>query len=106
MMYREYMILFQILDYCFKKGVCDDLPALLGEMSPYIFSDFMPADRMVYDDWAIRCRKLKTSLDWKFAIISLLEEYENEYHFCFDDTKDILNEMTESEFEVFISSGF
>ena len=81
-MYREYMALFQILDACYQKGANDDLPALLGEMSPYVFADLMPADKMVYDDWAIRCRDLKNALDWKPAIHSLLEEYEKEYHFA------------------------
>ena len=101
-MYREYMALFQILDACYQKGANDDLPALLGEMSPYVFADLMPADKMVYDDWAIRCRDLKNALDWKPAIHSLLEEYEKKYHFCFEDTKDILNAMPEGEIECFL----
>ena len=101
-MYPEYMALFQILDACYQKGANDDLPALLGEMSPYVLADSMPADKMVYDDWSIRSRDLQTAIDWKRAIYSLLEEYEKAYHFCFEDTKDVLNAMTEGEIDLFL----
>jgi len=100
-LYREYLILFHILEYCFQKGVYDDLPALLGEMSPYLFSDSMPADLMVYEDWKARSQALQTPFEWKYAIISLLESYEKEYHFCFEDAKEILNELSEAEIRAF-----
>lgn len=100
--YQEYMTLFRILDYCFRKGVYDDLPPLLGEMSVDLFDDSMPADMMVYDDWKEPSRNIKSSSEWRSAIISLLESYEEKYHFCFDDTKEVLSGLTEAELDMFI----
>lgn len=96
-MTREYLILFEILDDCYRRGANDDLPALLGEMSPNIFADGMPADTMVYDDWRLKCQNMNGSLEWKQAIVNLLEEYEWKFHFCFEETKKILNEITPNE---------
>lgn len=98
MMYREYLILFHLLDYCYNKfDPNDDLPPLLGEMCPYLFKGGMPMDREVFNDWHKMCSDIKSNQDLLERINMLLVSYEKKYHFDFEDTKRALQCLTDEE---------
>lgn len=94
-MYQRYLILYHLLDYCYKNNCTDlDLPPFLGEMNPYLWEDYMPMDRTVYDEWY---KKSKTTNNLKQSVIEFLESYERKYHFDFKETKIILNGLSDKE---------
>ena len=50
MMYAKYLILFDLLEYCYEKSDDLDLPPFLGELCPYLWGG-MPIDCNVFDKW-------------------------------------------------------
>ena len=97
-MYRKYLILFHVLDYCYQQNSDDlDLPPLLGVMSPYLWSNRMPMDHTIYDEWYDRSKDVETSDEIKKAIVEMLESYEVKFHFDFSTTKKIINHISENE---------
>lgn len=93
-MYREYLILFDILEYCFNNNSNDlDLPPFLGEISPYLWDGGMPIDCSVYDDWLEISRHINNHHELIDAIIELLELYEKSFSFDFCETKKVLRHI-------------
>ena len=87
---NNYIYIYKVLDYCYSVCEENDLGGLLGELSPDIFEDGLPADMATYDDWIEVASKHD---DLKTAIICFLENYEKVYGFCFYKTKQCLSSI-------------
>lgn len=99
-MYKNYLILFHILNDCYWKG-CDDfdLPPLLGSMNPYLWDSHMPIDRAIYNDWHETSKDFKNCDDLKKAIVALLTSYEKQFHFELSSTIKMVQKMSEKEID-------
>lgn len=92
-MYVKYLILFDLLEYCYPKSDDFDLPPFLGELCPYLWGG-MPIDCSAFDKWQKDSISLNTNQELLQGVIKLLEFYEHLYHFDFADTKKILSEIS------------
>ena len=94
----KHLLLFHLLDYCWEvNDISDDLPALLGEMSPYLHLEGTPMDNEVYNDWDNICVNLNDKKDLLNKVEQLLLLYEEKYHFNFRDTKKALANISDDE---------
>lgn len=100
-MYLQYSILFKLLDYCFDKSTDLDLPPFLGEISPYTWEGG-PMNQEVYCEWKKRSENLISVQEILFGVVDLLSFYENKYNFDFTDTKKILFEISEAQFNFIV----
>ena len=95
-MYANYLILFDLLEYCYPKSDDFDLPPFLGELCPYLWGG-MPIDCSAFDKWQKDSISLNTNQELLQGVIKLLESYEHLYHFDFADTKKVLSEISNDE---------
>lgn len=90
-MNKNYKILLNILENCYKICKEDDLGGLLGCMSMDVFSDGIPVDSAVYEDW---CQIASNEKNIFENAIIFLTIYEERYGFNFTKTKNNLKKFT------------
>lgn len=97
---KDYIKMYEILEYCFDKlredsakvstigySEYDCLAVLLGALSVDIFEDNWPADPAIVDKWTIISMNYFDVLE---KTIALLDMYEKEFGFDFKNTKQLL----------------
>lgn len=90
-MNTNYQILLNILEHCYNICKEDDLGGLLGCMSTDVFSDGIPVDCAVYEDW---CQIASNEKNIFENAIIFLTIYEERYGFKFIKTKNNLEKFT------------
>lgn len=99
---QSFLIFFYILDYCYKKCEEDHLGGFLGAISPELWGNGRPIDIAIYNDWkkqnTIQDLNEKSIME---ATYKFTTYYQEEWGFCFPETKKILyalmNDKVESE---------
>lgn len=95
-MQNTYTIMFNILDDFYRQYKDNEsLASLLSDLDPNIFTDGMPADPAVYDDW-VRVTEQCFQSDKPscneivLAIVNFLKFYQQEFTYVFTDIIDYL----------------
>lgn len=94
---QSFLMLFYILDQCFDHCQENDLGSILGAMSPEFMDDGLPMDKAIYNDWV---EHTDVALLNKESIVQevyrFLEYYESEFEYCFEKTKEVLQDPSGS----------
>lgn len=94
----SFWFLFSILEDCYFKCYEGDLGGLLGEISPYLWSNFTPMDMATVNDWSVICKEQgfceKNAID---CVVHFLESYEKKYGFSFKKAKETIRKLERDE---------